>query len=581
MNDRLNMILHFIFWIVFLPFSLFSVDSSRLAEAFFITGEYAQAQMIYEKMLGDVSENWEEDILLYNIGTCFLAKGEQDKALSQFNAITLKGDENPIFLRSLQFNKSLALLQKAQYTSNDDISTSYNQTFQLLLEALLLSENVEKTDCKIAELLGNPNCESDPKLFILQRKIKQLWNKVEAARNEYQNNFYSPLQNARRLHLQLSQLYDRIALLESEQLNETMLSRYLRMFVNRSNELFAFWVLVSKQINQSTKIKEESKKAFLEASQYFFQTLPLWENKQIAEAKQLLKLSKETLFEFILSISAKSSVEELLQEVILAYAEALTQFPLQEKSIEDIQKLLENIEKLNLNQNQKIVDAKNHLENVLKALTESQQIQARAFLIISYQYIFQLSLSLQSNKQPADVLENGIHQEELILQLSLLNNELKDEVRIFIEEAISNQSDVLKNTLEFIPLVLKEEENKFKGQPKVALQQVCLKKPWDVVIPSFQEGYNDAIKSEKLLRISPVPWDSAIATQKEAIIHWKETLKNLNSSAENKSEQKQPSSAKPKQVDELLMNLQEMLEQDQIHPAGTAPKQQIKVDKPW
>lgn len=138
--------------------SLHSQDPTRLAQAYFESGDYPQAEREYELLLDEDMPQWQQDILQYNIGTALLAQGSWEEAMPHLQAtvrtslplLKQRASANLAAARLMQLNSQLNTLPK-----DSPISI---QLFLLFRQALFDMEKSRTAECELEALEGAATC---------------------------------------------------------------------------------------------------------------------------------------------------------------------------------------------------------------------------------------------------------------------------------------------------------------------------------------------------------------------------------------------------------------------------------------
>lgn len=86
---------------------------SREAQIYFEAKNYDHVRQIYEEMSVENLPSWVKEEVHYNLGTTWVAQGEWDKALDQFNQVNLDQYSFPLLAYHLKFNSAYAHWQMA------------------------------------------------------------------------------------------------------------------------------------------------------------------------------------------------------------------------------------------------------------------------------------------------------------------------------------------------------------------------------------------------------------------------------------------------------------------------------------
>ncbi len=213
-------------------------------------------------------------------------------------------------------------------------------------------------------------------------------------------------------------------------------------------------------------------------------------------------------------------------------------------SLADVKKLIGEIDRLKIEEGaqQKISQIKVLLEESLSNLKSHQNIEARFFLIASFDEFEMLSHLHETS--PITIMQRALDHSIRTLQLIYLfqliyerqGNDEALPILIFQQKRIGNL------VAPFISTVLEQETASY--HQKEHPDQQCQESPWDQAIPLFDHGLNNTQEVEKELSKTPIQAASLIAYQEAVVSAWKETLnllmnppqKKLNEANQNLNE---------------------------------------------
>lgn len=195
------------------------------------------------------------------------------------------------------------------------------------------------------------------------------------------------------------------------------------------------------------------------------------------------------------------------------------------------------------------------------------------------QLIAQAKLTHAAKKEqeltPQGLLELLIEQQNNVLDLTNTYLQQGDgEEKQKLQQATKvSQDAVLAKVAEFPPAVLTMQKERYRSKEK-NLQ--CQDKPWDEVIPLFDQGYRQALIAQKILNSSPDLYRQSSQFQKNTVVYWLKALEKLKQFDAQKESQTQ--NQQQTQADQSLQLLSEMETNDLI-PAVAKPPQ--PVERPW
>lgn len=145
--------------LIFLSLSSFYLQSqdlskvSRQAQIYFEAKNYDQVRQIYEEISVENLPSWVKGEVHYNLGTTWIAQGDWDKALDQFNEVNLDQNSFPLLAYNLKFNSAYAHWQ---------LATAQEKNLNAIIYHLsLMAKDVEiaqEAYCQLAKQEGAAEC---------------------------------------------------------------------------------------------------------------------------------------------------------------------------------------------------------------------------------------------------------------------------------------------------------------------------------------------------------------------------------------------------------------------------------------
>jgi len=175
--------------------------------------------------------------------------------------------------------------------------------------------------------------------------------------------------------------------------------------------------------------------------------------------------------------------------------------------------------------------------------------------------------------------------EGLLTKIIELQEQVLDESRLSQKPNKDEQKKVLALADQFIPMVFKEQNEKFSKEG------ICQSSPWGEVIPHFDEGTQAARQASSFLDEGKRYLTQAISLEEDALTAWRQSLESMKNpktpkgscfagQSQGKSQEKQEKTAEqPASSEEVLRFLQQMNLDDTITPQSIPAIKQ--VDKPW
>lgn len=278
-----------------------------------------------------------------------------------------------------------------------------------------------------------------------------------------------------------------------------------------------------------------------------------------ALAEALLEQNQKIRFEEGMQklSTQKDKIASPLEHIKYEYGVLLLQL---NPSLADVKKLVSKIDQLKLEEEeqQTLPQIKILLEESLSNLQSHQNIEARFFLIASYDE-FEM-MSQPNEKSSITIMQRALDHSIRTLQLIYLFQLISESKSAddTLSPLILQQKRIGNLVEPFIPTVLEQETASYH-QPEHPDQQ-CQKSPWDQVIPLFDQGLKNTQEVEKELSRTPIQAASLIAYQETAVSAWKEALSLLMNPPQKKQEEANQN------LNETFRLIQEMYIEDQAKP---------------
>lgn len=181
---------------------------------------------------------------------------------------------------------------------------------------------------------------------------------------------------------------------------------------------------------------------------------------------------------------------------------------------------------------------------------------------------------------PKEILENGIEDQKHALSVNRNILQLSSSTGVTPVLA-GSQIDTIETVALFLTSVLNFQIAAYQNGG-------CQCKPWDEVIPLFNQGYSAATEAAKILQETNPDQRAAMLKQELALKYWQEALELLNKGKQGppppqkENEKSQESEKAPSETttkEDILRSLLEMYQEDRIPRA--APKQIQQAERPW
>lgn len=166
---------------VFFMFSVLEAqqdtENFRQAESAYQAGDFAKARQVFEDLLNQPLSEEQQAVTLYNLGSLYLAAGDNVKALALFKSIDVHKDYSVMLLKNLYLNLAMAYLQ-ASYMPAEESFDSLSQRYFLLQESLHALNAAKNADCSRQKREGSSTCSPPYDLWLFEQTVKVQLSKL-------------------------------------------------------------------------------------------------------------------------------------------------------------------------------------------------------------------------------------------------------------------------------------------------------------------------------------------------------------------------------------------------------------------
>lgn len=530
------------------------------AEALFAAKDYAAADQIYQNLFQLPLPDWQKSRIQYNLGTIRLAQQKWDEALQEFRKISIHTLSSPYLLLNLLTNLALAEWQQAEsLTTAEDLDWAI-----YLLERSLYDLNQARDfACKIQEAAEELTpCQALRQLHVLK---EQLILRLRQAQQKQRDQLIKQAPGQVVISVLKEGLEHFLLSLKflSSQTKELKAENFTYLF-NLGETFNPLWEQMQQQ-----EMDASQKQAFTEAQKSYTEALQALKEEQFSQAVKALKQSIEALTELSTADSFATQLNLLvLHSQLLLTTEVLSSYQLQallerQKKITPSKENAEILKQSTLTLNQAIT-----------SLKEEQYPFARFYLAVSTFLLQQLVVSHKTLSTAEKILEQALKEARQALQLSRLANlaqaNTNQEILYWIDYF---QKQTLKIAEPFISHVLDEEKELYQNISQPVTRSRCQRKPWDQVIPLFEQGEQMAKQLQSLLKM-PLDLSTLSFQQEQMVMKWQLALNLLRQApqeqTENTSAEQQSTAPREADIQEVFQTLQEMELEDR-------PQQQIPL----
>ena len=170
----------------------------RKASIYYEAEDYSKAAEIYQDLLNQPLTDEQQAIILYDLGSVYLASGQNLKALVLFNSIYPDKEPQELFQRELKTNQALAYLKESLLIKGNSFDPLAEKFFYLQ-ESLQAIHSAKRADCEFKQAEGYSTCENSGNLILMEKAIHHYISELKGQINEFKKNipatnFKSPLQ---------------------------------------------------------------------------------------------------------------------------------------------------------------------------------------------------------------------------------------------------------------------------------------------------------------------------------------------------------------------------------------------------
>lgn len=533
-----------IFFIAILFFPFFFINSDDVltsihlkAEALTEAHDYQAASQMYAKLLISSLPKWQEERVIYNMGTVQLAQQNPIEALNFFQKITPIDLSLPRFGSYLLLNEGIAYLQYAQSIHLDFIS-SLDQKIIFIKQSLESFKQAKELECQAQKQENSSFCETS---FLLDQWMKTARLQLNQL---FQNNCQRWIEHAS-VETLASLIYKRMQKWQKFQKK----SQEISYLYYQAESLTSLWKSL-----QQKKISTEQKTNFEKSMNFYLIALQKLNEKNESAAIQQWEQSTKALQPLIFQKNQD------IQYLLLNYDILFLQNTLSLFSLKDLIKQFED-----LHVSEKQANLLKPIQLLLKLSLEAFQNQfvnqAQFFFIASYSQLHALFQSKEPS--PAEILKQILNQANRNLQLSFLAEMMpKDKLEQIQAILRDQQHTILSEATLFIPAVLKEQNEHFHQTTNIDSR--CQETPWNQAIPLYDQGFQFAQKIDKQYQQEIVDLQPVIVGQIQTIKKWEQALNLILHPPQQKEVAKTD-----QQWTNTFRQIQEMYLEDQSQPQQT------------
>lgn len=515
--------------------------------------------------------------LAYNIGTTYLAQGDFNQAIQQFNATA--EDASPLVVAQIQHNLAIAHARLA-FQLQAEGNQEYGALFYHFEQALLAIKKSLAAHCQLQAFLGVSPCVEP---LALQRFHQEMEKQLALLRIKEAEDklLHTSLDNGiLKIEKYLEKMAEMIAFMSNEAMDKSLQAKYLALFVANQKELLLFWS------QQEQKIEDPATLDLLtRAKQHYLAMQQAFAHKKWQESDLALKETSADIEMAIQAIFGDALLRKRLEELFLSYRSAASSGFNRDLSKEldkaylQIQELAtqgSDLEKAQLRSIQNpLARSKEQLQMAIEFFQAGKDTLGSLFLENAGEWvkeaIFQLAPATSK-----ELLLRIIAAQELCMRLCSFDaTRHAAEASSLLRQAKELQSLTLVRANAFIPLVYREQQQQYREKG------ICQASPWSVALPLFEEGKRAATAASHLLNQQQVP--ESVAFQQQAIEAWKKTMHEIVHPSPIKKggcrdEQNQAESKSEAAVAEALQLLQSMEQDDRMPQASPTL---TETSRPW
>jgi hypothetical protein len=572
--------------------------SEKMHEAsqFYQAREFNQALEIYEDLLKTPLNSWEFAVVKYDSGCVYLSEGENLKAITLLDSLSLQKDLPPLLVRNIKANLAFAYLNEGINISFNSLDSFSNKMFYLW-EAQAALESAKQADCQLAKAEGAVNCDPSLDLTHIENAIKIEFSKLFEESKTYRIKFATLKEGLPLLFIGINQMERFTKLIEKVPPNTSLMKKYLEYAREKGGEWIPLWneqqTRLENGFSHDSNLKQLND-LFLKAKKDYTEGLAEMLKSELKKGAEAFGESAAAMLELIHLAYGERPLEESLQKLLIFYQTVLFQSPLQVSLLDVLLKELKETEDLLPSSLKGKLDAaRNDLSKAIELLEKGNR-QARLYLLQAYHSVqlFHREIRPSTQNPPLRILEDVIEDQRYAISYTRLFIELhkKNEELPLAAENRFAQQQVLGNTENFSLAVLDWQKKEFKKKGDFKPSELCQSQPWDEVLPLFYRGYEAASQSLTLNE------RESLVYQGKALNEWQEALekmknpKHSNSSScagnrnetqpqDDKKKQKSGQSAQKDSFQNVASELMRMQEEDRL--PRSQPEVPVQVERPW
>lgn len=571
-------------------------DKLRLAEAYFSAGAYPESIEIYQQLLNQDLSEWEKSVVLYNLGTVWIAAKNEDKGVDLLKSLLLNHQSSPLLLSRLYRNLTVGTYRQAR-TLGETLKSSlnhqdiyykslyyYNQT----LEDVPLAQDAE---CRLLKMVGDPTCQNDrhlkeleilSKLGIAEMRLKAKLNLLEQANLQ---------QGIPWLLTGLHLIEKDLNFLIEKNMSSSLKQKYKNLFLEEAKSWQPLWHSMHVQ-SEKGKIKHHT--LFNDSEDDFNKMLLYLSENDFIKAKSVITSAIESLNQYLRLQFAADPFQELISKISNDFSIASLQDPLESNTLLFLEQELNELSlpKEYMTLKSPIEAIEDHLEHSLGALQDHQNLLSLLYFNEAWDALKRIQLLLHINFQenPEMILEVMLDiQRHALTQTRLLSRLVEKQKKIpevIFSFALSSQEYLKAYADYFYNASYTKQRKQYDAKLSEGEEDLrCQYYPWSEVNPLFDEGNRLAQKAAIHLKIQPANFSQAMQNQEKVLVVWSEALEKIKSPPRKGSCHSTPlaSESAPKSqqtsFEDVARLIQQMNAEDQ---SPIAPPSSIKQGlKPW
>ncbi len=547
--------------------ALEEVILARQAEAYFEAGEHDKAKALFEKLKQQKLMTWQQERLLYNLGTIALDQGAYQEALHQYASVRFSPESTPFLSRALKTNMAIIYYRQALVHLRRPALTleDYSRILFLLRESLRHIEEAETAACALQKLEGRIRCVEEQDLKALRKGVKKE-QALTAKRYGEAKILETPVKEGLPYLLYgVNQAQGYIDFLERSSLSGELQEGYVKLFYNALASWLPFWDSQVEKLADLGTAKEK-----------FIEGLAFLEKNKLPQGRLAFLTSEAVLSSLMKKLWGEDPLRTVVQKLLVSYKRIVDQVMPQASMLYLLEAEQLQVRDLMQSGGIKLEEADasaQALRESLESVRASKKHHARFYLVESQQWMRRLlrKLTPEHSEDPEGILSGAIEDQEHALSL----HHVLRGVEGGREKPLGILRKAQKLTLEtvepFISAVMLKEVNDWPEK--------CQCQPWKQALPLFFKG-EDAAREAVNLLLGEKDLYQAMGKQEDALRFWKEALRSMRDPKEEKQPESAPTQEQEKpSVQEILRMLQNMAKEDKpIKEEQAPPKQGIR---PW